>query len=134
MDLASDGSESETSVLEPVSEWETQFCSTAGCTKGAIKQGKKALLADCAKEIKAGEMIPSIAMTMLDNYSLVRSLACTAAAQNKKGDYCFRGVLADLEVSWLNLGVGSSTSLNPLVATDCELPDQRGSIIAKVPV
>ncbi|KAK9893356.1 hypothetical protein P389DRAFT_213239 [Cystobasidium minutum MCA 4210] len=99
MDLASDGSESETSVLEPVSEWETQFCSTAGCTKGAIKQGKKALSANCAKEIKAGEMIPSIAMTMLDNYSLVRSLACTAAAQNKKGDYCFRGVLADLETA-----------------------------------
>lgn len=43
--------------------------------------------------------IPVIALTLLDNYTLVRSLACTAAGRKKKGDYCLRQVMADLEVS-----------------------------------
>lgn len=96
--LVGDGSESETSVVEPFSEWESSFCATSGCTAGAIKQGKATVSASCKEDLEKGNTIPAVVLTILDNYKLVRALTCSAAGPKDEGDYCLRRIMADLEV------------------------------------
>jgi len=96
-----------------VNEWESDFCGGSGCEPEILEQAKETIATTCAKDLNRDSVIPKIAMAVLGQPELMREFLCTTdkvpeGENNKKGkkgvkvkragDYCFRQVMADLEV------------------------------------
>lgn len=88
-------------MLGPLSQWESKFCSTSGCTDGTIKEGLGVINRDCSSDIKQRKYLALVIRSLLKNYDSVSKLACANAddVKAKRKDYCARSVLSDLEVS-----------------------------------